>query len=143
MKKALDDEIIGKIKPWFSDFDLTKVRISVSKNDPVIILAKLLGAAGISPLPNNTIYIVPKHYEPKSFYTLGLIAHECEHLRQQERMGWLFWIIKYLAERLFLILKYLPKIIWSRNLYLHYEELSLEKEAMIVGKKVKDFYGQG
>lgn len=143
MKKALDNEIIEKIKPWFSDFRIEDVKISTSESDVGMILAKLFRATGIAPFPNDTIYIVPEYYQPESLDTLGIIAHECEHLRQQERMGWLFWIIKYLAERLFLILKYLPEIIRSRNIYLHYGELSLEKEAMIVERKVKDFYERG
>ncbi len=140
MKKPLDEEIIRKIKPWFLDFRIEDVKISTSKSDVGMILAKLFRAAGIAPFPNNTIYIAPEYYQPESLATLGIIAHECEHLRQHERFGWLLWIVKYLAERIFLILKYLPEIIKSHNFYLHYEELALEREAMMTEESVRNFY---
>jgi hypothetical protein len=78
------------------------------------LIAKSFSAVTIYP------FIFIKNSAAKKDYVL--LNHESIHIRQQKELIWIFFFIWYLLE-------YLIRLIYYRNSYLAYKNISFEREA--------------
>jgi hypothetical protein len=92
----MDAEVAARLKPWFPDLDITKVRIV--GNGPVCWFVRHVlkqGAMTIAPF----VFFGRDEFDPKSGSSLALVAHELKHIEQYRQMGHVKFLWTYLKDR--------------------------------------------
>ncbi len=86
----LPEEVVQLLAPFFSGFDLSRVR--VYEGIPRYVIGDPVGYAD-----RNNVYLAPGAYRVDTIEGLTLIAHEVAHCRQYHQHGTWRFRARYLA----------------------------------------------
>ncbi len=93
--KSLETSTIDKLRPWFADLDLTRIRI-VEGGPMCWYVRKVVrqGAMTIAPF----IFYGLERLDPDEAGSLALLAHELNHVRQYRRFGHAGFLARYFRD---------------------------------------------
>ena len=109
----IDDATATKLKPWFPDLDMHRVRL-VQGGPFCWFVAHVLrqGAMTVAPF----VFYGKSRFDPSRNASLALLAHELKHVQQYREMGHFGFLLRYFIDK-------------ARNGFRYSETLPLEKEA--------------
>jgi hypothetical protein len=92
----MDADVAARLKPWFPDLDLPRVRV-VTAGPMCWFVRRVLnqGAMTIAPY----IFFGKDPYNPTSASSMALLAHELKHIEQYGRVGRVRFLWTYMRDR--------------------------------------------
>jgi hypothetical protein len=92
----VDADIARRLKPWFPNTDIARVRVVT--NGPVCwFVRRVLNQGGMTIAPY--VFFGKDRFDPGSASSMALLAHELRHIEQYAVMGHMKFLFTYVRDR--------------------------------------------